>query len=183
MKPYCIKCNGTNATRESDIKEKMEDPACSNCGEKDYLAACRALLVILQAPPRNTEGDRQYHLHVRTLKPVPVPVKKGALDSQAVDDKVMPDSAHTAKAAKYPQSLIQDGKSVGNKKSINLNWQCVRFPEPAKSLLKLGVIRKYDCRYIYHRRFSSTMRTYGHMTESELDDGVLLVYGVPSRTF
>ncbi|GBM03816.1 hypothetical protein AVEN_231292-1 [Araneus ventricosus] len=34
MKPRCIKCNGEHTTRDCNIKEKIVEPTCINCGEK-----------------------------------------------------------------------------------------------------------------------------------------------------
>ncbi|GBL57577.1 hypothetical protein AVEN_205843-1 [Araneus ventricosus] len=55
MHPRCIKCNGEHATRECSINEKIAEPVCVNCGEKDHLAAwkgCKAFPVIKKTTTR-----------------------------------------------------------------------------------------------------------------------------------
>ncbi|CAL1277939.1 unnamed protein product [Larinioides sclopetarius] len=54
MHTRCIKCNGQHPTRDCNIKEKITDPVCINCGEKGHLAAwkgCKALPQLSKTPP------------------------------------------------------------------------------------------------------------------------------------
>ncbi|GBO15514.1 hypothetical protein AVEN_39212-1 [Araneus ventricosus] len=57
LKPKCIKCGGEHPTRECNIKEKITEPKCVNCGESGHLAAwkgCKSYPVIKKPSYRQT---------------------------------------------------------------------------------------------------------------------------------
>ncbi|GBL94127.1 hypothetical protein AVEN_185078-1 [Araneus ventricosus] len=109
MNTRCIKCNGEHATRDCNIKEKIAEPTCINCGEKGHFAAwkgCKALPVTTKPTKRQPRKAYAQAAAVQRIKEERTEeIVKEAKTEKLMDLTDLKDSLQTLREVKM---LIQE---------------------------------------------------------------------------